>query len=88
MPDPLKRRPTIQKEVRQAIEQGIAENVEELALRGKPKGPFYMVGNIGGQNVVLRAEHGQVKITVNDQPGECRLDTQPPTRYTRPHDGL
>ena len=58
----------IQNQMRQAIEQGIAENVEELALRGKPKEPFYMVGNIGGQNVVLRAEHGQVKITVNDQP--------------------
>lgn len=57
----------IQQEVRQSVEQEIAQNVEELALRGKPREPFYLVGRVGGQNVVLRAEHGQVKITVDGQ---------------------
>jgi transposase InsO family protein len=55
----------IHQEVRQALERGIAANVEELALRGKPQTPFYMVGRVGGQNVVLQAERGQVRITVD-----------------------
>jgi len=38
------------------MEKGIAENVLEMALRGKPREPFYMVGWMEGQSVVLRAE--------------------------------
>jgi transposase InsO family protein len=55
----------VQKEMRQVIEKGIAQNVEQMALRGKPQTPFYMVGRVGGQNVVLQSDRGQVKITVD-----------------------
>jgi len=57
----------IQKEVRAAVERGIEANVQELALRGKPVAPFYMVGRVGQQNVVLQAEGGQVRILVDGQ---------------------
>ena len=55
----------IQNELKQALAKGIEENALELALRGKPKDPFYMVGRMNGQNVVIRAEKGKVKMTVN-----------------------
>jgi transposase InsO family protein len=58
---------SIQKEVRAAVERGIEANVQELALRGKPVEPFYMVGRVGQQNVVLQAERGQVRILVDGQ---------------------
>jgi transposase InsO family protein len=57
----------IQSELRKTIETGIQENLLELALRGKPQTPFYMVGRMDGQSVVLRAEKGKLKLTVNDQ---------------------
>ena len=41
------------------MERGIADNVLEIALRGKPQEPFYMVGRMEGQSVVLRAEKGK-----------------------------
>jgi hypothetical protein len=40
--------------MRKVMEKGIAENVLEMALRGKPRDPFYMVGRMEGQSVVLR----------------------------------
>jgi transposase InsO family protein len=57
----------IQGELKKAMEQGIAENVLEMALRGKPKDPFYMVGRMEGQSVVLRAEKGKLRLMVDDQ---------------------
>ena len=57
----------IQSELRQTIEAGIQENLLELALRGKPQTPFYMVGRMDGQSVVLRAEKGKLKLSVSDQ---------------------
>lgn len=58
----------IQTELRKTIEAGIKENLLELALRGKPQAPFYMVGRMDGQSVVLRAEKGKLKLSVtNDQ---------------------
>jgi len=56
----------IQGELKKAMEQGIAENVLEMALRGKPKDPFYMVGRMEGQSVVLRAEKGKLRLMVDD----------------------
>jgi len=61
----------IQKEVRAAVERGIEANVQEMALRGKPQTPFYMVGRVGQQNVVLQAERGQVHILVDGQDAEA-----------------
>jgi transposase InsO family protein len=59
----------IQAELRKTIEQGIAENVLEMALRGKPREPFYMVGRMEGQSVVLRAEKGKLRLMVDDLEG-------------------
>ena len=36
------------------LEKGVEENALELALRGRPVDPFYMVGRMGGQSVVIR----------------------------------
>ena len=55
----------IQSELRKTIEQGIQENLLEMALRGKPKLPFYMVGRMEGQSVVLRAEKGKLRLSVD-----------------------
>src|SRR5512136_216337 len=59
----------IQGEMRKVMEKGIAENVLEMALRGKPKEPFYMVGRMEGQSVVLRAEKGKLRLVVDDEEG-------------------
>ena len=59
----------IQAELRKTIEQGIAENALEMALRGKPREPFYMVGRMEGQSVVLRAEKGKLRLMVDDEEG-------------------
>ena len=55
----------IQSELRKTIEQGIQDNLLEMALRGKPRLPFYMVGRMEGQSVVLRAEKGKLKLSVD-----------------------
>ena len=57
----------IAQELRQVIERGIQDNVLELALRGQPRSPFYMVGRMGEQSVVIRAEKGQVKMMVDGE---------------------
>lgn len=57
----------IQSALRKTIEAGIQENLLELALRGKPQAPFYMVGRMDGQSVILRAEKGKLKLSVSDQ---------------------
>jgi transposase InsO family protein len=59
----------IQGELRKVMEKGIAENVLEMALRGKPREPFYMVGRMEGQSVVLRAEKGKLRLVVDDEEG-------------------
>jgi transposase InsO family protein/transposase-like protein len=65
----------IQHELKKTLEQGIEENALELALRGKPRDPFYMVGRMGDQSVVIRAEKGKVKMLVDgaDPSGEKEL---------------
>ena len=60
----------IQGELRKVIERGIADNVLETALRGQPRKPFYMVGRMGGQSVVIRAEKGKVKMLVDGEGNE------------------
>ena len=57
----------IQGELKKVMEKGIAENVLEMALRGKPREPFYMVGRMEGQSVVLRAEKGKLRLLVDDE---------------------
>jgi len=52
-------------DLKKTLEKGVEENVLELALRGRPVDPFYMVGRMGGQSVVIRAEKGKVKMLVD-----------------------
>lgn len=56
----------IQSELRKTMEAGIKENILEMALRGQPRAPFYMVGRMDGQSVVLRAEKGKLKLELSD----------------------
>ncbi len=56
----------VQSELKHTLEKGIEENTLELALRGKPQRPFYMVGRLGEQNVAIRAEKGKIKMHVDD----------------------
>jgi transposase InsO family protein len=53
-------------DLKKTLKKGVEENVLELALRGRPVDPFYMVGRMGGQSVVIRAEKGKVKMLVDD----------------------
>lgn len=64
----------IQHELKQTLEKGIEENALELALRGRPMDPFYMVGRMGGQSVVIRAEKGKVKMLVDGQDQESEKE--------------
>jgi hypothetical protein len=61
--------------LKKTLEQGVEENALELALRGKPRDPFYMVGRMGDQSVVIRAEKGRVKMLVDDNQ-ELVYDTE------------
>jgi transposase InsO family protein len=56
----------VQNELKTTLQKGVDENILELALRGKPQKPFYMVGRLGGQNVAIRAEKGKIKLHVDD----------------------
>ena len=61
-------------ELRKTMEKGIADNILEMALRGRPKDPFYMVGRMEGQSVVLRAEKGKLRLMVDDEEGGERQE--------------
>jgi len=54
-------------DLKKTLQKGVEENVLELALRGRPVEPFYMVGRMGDQSVVIRAEKGKVKMLVDDE---------------------
>ena len=81
----------IQGELKKTMEQGIADNVLEMALRGKPKDPFYMVGRMEGQSVVLQAEKGKLRLTVDDEESgrkrEMVYDVAAERRQTDGEDG-
>jgi transposase InsO family protein len=57
----------IASELKQTLQTGIQENLLELALRGQPKSPFYLVGRMDGQSVVLQAEKGKLKLRVDEK---------------------
>jgi len=63
----------IQTELKKTLAKGVEENALELALRGRPRDPFYMVGRMNGQNVVIRAEKGKLRMLV-DEGGESATD--------------
>lgn len=57
----------LREDVRAVVEKGVKDNAHELATRGEPKKPFYMVGRLGGQSVVMRQDGGRVAVTVSDE---------------------
>ena len=61
-------------DLRQTIEKGLEENALELALRGRPVDPFYMVGRMGGQSVVIRAEKGKVRMLLDNESGASQKE--------------
>jgi transposase InsO family protein len=61
-------------ELRQTIEKGVEDNALELALRGRPVDPFYMVGRMGGKSVVIRAEKGKVRMLLDGESGACEKE--------------
>lgn len=60
----------IHHELKQVMAKGVEENTLEMALRGRPRDPFYMVGRLGEQNVVIRAEKGKVRMMVDGKEKE------------------
>jgi transposase InsO family protein len=58
---------SIQDEMKAAIERGMAANVEEMALRGKPDEPFYMVGRVGNKSVVIETDKKRVSVMLDGQ---------------------
>jgi len=63
----------IQHDLQKVMAKGVEENTLEMALRGKPRDPFYMVGRMGEQNVVIRAEKGKVRMMVD---GEEKIENR------------
>lgn len=66
----------IQKELRKVIEQGIQENVQALAMNRPPNEPFYMVGRMGGQSVVLSVEKGRFQMKLDEDEAVQEVDYQ------------
>ena len=61
-------------DLRKVIERGVKDNTLELALRGEAKKPFYMVGRIDNQSVVMQAEKGKLVMRVNNE--ERQIDRE------------
>ena len=70
----------VQGEVKKAIEQGIAENALELALRGKPTKSLFLFGRIGERSVLLTAGKGKMSMSVDgketEKPEEILYDNE------------
>ena len=55
----------IRTELRQVVEAGLHENLQELALHGQAQPPFYLVGRVADQSLVVQARDGKLLVTVN-----------------------
>jgi len=62
-------------ELRKSLEAQVEENVLELALRGRAKDPFFLVGQVEGQSVVVSRRDGKLELTVADRPAELGKNT-------------
>jgi len=56
--------------VLRALKERVAANALELARQGIPKSPFYVAGQVAGQNFSLHAEGERVILTRAGQPRE------------------
>lgn len=77
-------------QLRKTIESGIADNLLEMALRGQPRAPFYMVGRMEGQSVILRAEKGKLKLSIDNgnENKELTYDLKQPDSTSTPAGAL
>ncbi len=64
----------VRNDLRKVMERGIQDNLLELALRGKPQRPFYIVGRVDGQSVVMQASKGKLVMTVGDRENNQRQE--------------
>jgi transposase InsO family protein len=64
----------VRNDLRKVIERGIQDNLLEIALRGKPQRPFYMVGRVDGQSVVMQATKGKLTMTVGDRENNQQVE--------------
>jgi transposase InsO family protein len=53
--------------VRATIEKGVRENAERLAVGKEPIKPFYMVGRMGDQSVVIQQQGTEVVVNVGNR---------------------
>ena len=60
----------VAQDVRRVLEQGIADNVLQMALLGVPRKPCYLVGRMDNQSVTVMAEQGQLKLQVSGSGSE------------------
>ena len=77
-------------QLRKTIESGIQDNLLEMALRGQPRAPFYMVGRLEGQSVILQAEKGKLKLSIDNgnENKELTYDLKPGQTSAPIHPGL
>jgi len=57
----------VESETRRTMAAGITENMLQLARQGKPRKPFVMIGQMGGQVVTVEANQGKVQMRVDGQ---------------------
>jgi len=55
----------IQACVKDVIEKGIEENLQDLAIKGRTEKPVYLVGRVGDNEVVVRSDKGKLRMSVD-----------------------
>ena len=55
----------IQGGMKNVINKGIEDNLKELAMRGRPEKPVYLVGRVGDKEVVVRSDNGKLMMSVD-----------------------
>jgi len=55
----------VQHELKRTIQKGIKENILEMALRGKPRAPFYITGRMNDQSVVIERVGDKLKMLID-----------------------
>jgi transposase InsO family protein len=64
-------------QVRAAMRERVAANALELAKNGVPKAPFYVTGNVAGQEFSVHAEGETVILQKGEQRASISLDPRP-----------
>jgi len=64
-------------QVQAAMRERVAANALELAKNGVPKAPFYVTGNVAGQEFTVHAEGETMILQKGDQRSSIALDPRP-----------